>query len=224
MGYTVQQFLPPKSVIYIDGLFVEFGFITLNVETRLSELYGSLPKAYEKIEEDPRELIFVMWELIKNKALFNHSLLEFETMLNNSKGDHEELGKTLGETFRSIVIKSMPLIINKKRQKEISAIMNSGGKTKEPCYGVYYDALSKRYSLSLEQFGELTLRNLCIMLKVIGDESYKELEVQASLNGKKLQPRIEYNEISEDEEKEQERQAAEALKRLQDEYKKNRDK
>ena len=132
----------------------------------------------------------------------------------------EELDKIAEHSYKvfdEVVASSMPVVINKEREEAISK-MNNGGEVKPPCYARYFDALSKRYSLSLENFYDLTLRNISSMLKTIADESYSELEVQAALAGRKLKPKIVYNDYTPEEEKENDDAALDALASLQKDY------
>lgn len=218
MSYTVEQLKPANPVLFLDDMGVELSVLTLNHHVRFTEMFGDLKSLYDELRKSPLLIIDICWELVVHKNHFNYSYSEFKKKFFSVK-NKLKIGQKAIEEFDNCVVKSMPLVINKKRNDDIRKLNEATGKSSEPCYAKYYDSISKRYGTNLEDFYKLTLRQLTAMLKTIGDESYGELEVQASLAGKKLKPRIEYKEISEEEEKEQDEQAQEALKRLQQAYK-----
>jgi len=219
MSYTIEELNPLKPVLVIDDREIIISLITLHKEVIFKEKYGSLSKVFDAIKEKPEEIINVIWILTINKKEFGFSLEELKKFIFTSKQSILEWSKDMHRCLNESISKSMPLIKNQKRYKEIQEIKGSTTDT-EPCYAGYFDTIAKRYGgYDLDKFYELTLRQLHMLLSTIGDKQYEELEVQASLHGRKLKPRMTFEDISEEQEKEQEQQALEALKRLQDEYK-----
>lgn len=215
MPFTAEELNPSNPRLLINGISYTISLITLSKEVIFAEKYGSYKKTFELLNEDKTKIIELVYELIIDKNVFNNSFEEFYNLiLTTSKDSLEEKSKELTRCFYEANSKSMPLVKNVERQKEINKIngIDEGGR---PCYGVYFDSISKRYGTSLKDFYDLTLRNIHIMLKVIGDESYKELELEAALQGRKLKPRLNYEDVSPEQEKENDDQAREALKELQ---------
>ena len=223
MSFTVEELNPKKPVLKIDDKEIVLSLITLHIDVILKEKYGSLSNVFDAIHEKPEELINVVWILVLNKNQFENKPEVFKNHVLTSNESIVSWAKSMSACLQEAVSKSMPLIKNQKRYKDIQEI--KGSETNEkPCYASYFDTVAKRYGYTLEQFYELTLRQLHILLKTIGDKSYDELEVQAALAGRQLKPRMKFEDISEEEEQENEDQAMEALKRLQEEYKARKDK
>jgi len=215
MSYTAEQFKPCAPTINIDGIDVELSIIDLKTIVKFKELYGDISEIYTLVNKEPLKIIEVVWHLVADKSLFENRYKIFEIKFKSEP--LEQIGKNAMECFDDCVVKSMPLVINKKRQDDINKIKNSTD-NQTPCYAKYFDALAKRYGISIDEFYALTLRQITTMLKTISDESYSELEVKASLAGKKLKPRMVFNDVSEEEEKDQDQQAVDAVARLQREY------
>jgi hypothetical protein len=217
MSYTVEQFNPCKPTINVDGYELELQLLTLHNTVKLKKLIGDLPEIYLHLKEHPKDIINVIWYLInpKDKHLFENRFHVFQKKY--LEEDITKISEKSYLAFDEVVAASMPVVINRERDEAI-AKMNNGGEVKPPCYARYYDALSKRYSLTLDKFYELTLRNISSMLKIIADESYSELEVQAALAGRKLKPKITYNEFTPEQEKENDDAALDALASLQKDY------
>ena len=219
MSYTVEELKPLNPVLIIDKREIIISLITLHHEVIFKDVYGSLPKAYEKIKEDPTEILNIIWILALNKTQFGFSLEVFKKFVLTSNDLISVWSKDMQRCLNESVSKSMPLIKNQKRYKELQEIKGATTDS-EPCYATYFDTIAKRYGgYDLEKFYGLTLRQLHMMLNTIGDKQYEELEVQAALQGRKLKPRMKFEDISEEQEKDQEQQALDALKKLQDEYK-----
>ncbi len=218
MSYSVEDLNPALPVLIIDGKEITISFVTLHLEVIFKEKYGSLDKVFKAISDDPTEILNIIWILVTDKKEFSFSFEVFKKFALTSKGSIADWSREMMTCLQQSVYKSMPLIKNTKRHNDIQKI--KGTQTDEkPCYGVYFDTVSKRYGYTIDQFYALTLRQLHILLKVINDKSYEELEVQAALAGKQLKPRMKFEDVSEEEEKENDEQAIEALKRLQEEYK-----
>lgn len=217
MSYTISQLNPQGPILFIDGKGIQLSLLTLKMEVVYSEKYGSLQKVFDLIAEDGAMLIPIIWELVTQKEDFQNNPESFQNFILASRQGLIEVGKSLSVCFNESVTKSRPLIKNPERAKVIREI-SGGADPKKPCYAVYFDTLASRYGYTLETFYDLTLGQLHILLKVIGDKSYEELEVQAALQGRQLNPRMEFEDITLEEEESQEEQAAEALARLRKDY------
>jgi len=219
--FTVEDFNPRKPVLIIDNLEIELSLITLEKDVIFKDKYGSINKIFEKIKENPFIIFDVVWILVIDKSIFNHNFENFKNTLQDKKTEQSLTTKAslMSECLNDCFVKSMPLIKNKKRYKEIQEI-KGGTEDSKPCYARYFDTVAKRYGYKIDEFYNLTLRHLHILLKTIGDKQHEELEVKAALADKKLTPRIKYEDISEEQEEDQEKQAQEALKSLKERYEK----
>ena len=224
MRITVEELNPRKPVLIIDNKEIVLSLITLHHEVIFKDQYGSLAKLFENLKEKPELIFDVVWELLIDKHQFNDSLEIFRKQVFTAKESLLDISKKMTSCLHDSVHKSMPLIKNKKRHEDLKQIKDATTDEgdAEPCYARYFDNVAKRYGYTLDQFYELTLRKLHIILNTIGDEAYKELEVQAALNGVKLKPRMTFKDITPEEEKEQEDDALAALQKLKDNYEKNK--
>lgn len=217
MSYTVEELNPCNPVLEIDGELTIISLITLEKEVFFMENYQSVSNSFEVLREKPELLINFVWELVLDKSRFGNSFEKFNSFIFGSKDPLADVAKKMKNCFDESVRKSSPLIKNVKRYKELQEI-NKTQTDAEPCYATYYDSIAKRYGYTLQEFYGLTLGQLHILLKTINNEAYKELETQAALHGRKLKPRMEFKDISPEEEAEQEKDALDALARLQKEY------
>lgn len=218
MNYNFDEFNPSPPILALPLGEVALSNITLKHLTRIEETYGGLAKIFEEINKNAKTLIKVLWDLVLDKAFFKYSYKEFE----NHFLSHD-IVKTSEEGYRVLnkaVATSMPLIKNPKRYKELQKIKKAQSENQSTisCYGEIYDRIATRYGYTVEEFYNLTLRQVHILLEKLEDGRYKDLEVQASLMGKKLKPRVTYSDFSEEQEADQEADAQEAFKRLQKEY------
>ncbi len=218
MSSTISELKPLNPVLTIDNLDFSISIVTLQHEVYFAKHYESLTGVFEALHEKPELTVDLIWVLLIDKDFFDNSFEEFKSFIYNSKDLISEWSKDMSECFHQSVILSRPLIKNKKRYKELQEINNTQVES-AVCYASYYDTIASRYGYSLEQFYTLTLRQIHILLKVIGDKQYEELEVQAALQGRKLKPRMVFADITEEQEEEQEEHALDTLKRLQQEYK-----
>ena len=224
MAYTVEEFNPVDSTLVINKRPFAVLKVTLRVDLLVKKEFGGINKAFESIEKDPLNLLNLFWILVKDKAFFKHDVEAFKKYVFGASEPLKDLSMKMSLVLQETIRDSMPLIVNAKRYKEIQEVLSTTTDSK-PCYVRYYDTIAKRYGYSIEQFYDLTLRHVHMLLQIIGDASYEELEVQAALNGKALQPRIQYDHnISEEEVQEQEDDAMAALLELQRKYKENKDK
>lgn len=223
MSYTVEDLNPRNPILVLGKKSVELSLITLQKEVIFIEEYGSSIKIFDTLKKAPEKIVNVIWELVIDKGHFKKDLEVFTKFVISSETSIIERSKSMSIALHACISGSMPLIKNQKRYKDIQEISKTQTEN-TPCYTSYYDTIAKRYGYTIEQFYQLTLRQLHMLLKVSGDKSYDELEIQAALAGRKLKPRINFRDVSEEEEKEQEEQAVEALKRLQKEYQDKKDK
>lgn len=218
MAFTLLELNPINPVLTVDGREFELSKLTLKHENLFADAFGSLQELYAKASKEYELIIKALWLLLIDKSQFNNTYSLFLKHILTAKEF-----PNLSDPLDDAVTRSRPVVKNQKRLKEINAIkQNESGE--KPCYATYFDSIAKRYGYTLDEFMALTLGQLHMMLNKIGDESYKELEVQAALMGKKLKPRIKYNDISEEEEKEQDAQAMDALRRLRERYEQNQGK
>lgn len=216
MSLSVTELNPKAPDLIIDGKRIKLSLLTLEKEVVYAEQYGSLMEVFNVINQKPESLIEIVWELVKDKGRFEYSPEIFKNYILTSTQSMEITGASLSECFNDAITKSRPLVKNPDRAKvirDISSAMVDESKVK-PCYAKYFDTLAKRYGYNLEAFYELTLGQLHSLLKVIGESSYEELEVQAALQGRKLKPRMDFTEVSVEDEADQDAEAAEALARL----------
>lgn len=217
MTYSLEEFYPPKPFFIIDGRKFLLNIVRMRDEVTIRETYGSLENIFEVIREDPTSILDIVWILLSSKKGFD-SKDDFKSFCLGSTDLLQEWSKFMMEALNKSVYLSMPLIKNHKRMKDLQNI--KGGESSRPCYVTYYDSVASRYGYTIERFYDLTLRQLHLILKIMNDKKYEELEVSASLHGRKLNPRVIVNDITEDEEKEQDDQASAALNDLKERYKK----
>lgn len=224
MNFNFDELNPAPPILKLSQGEVALSPITLKELTKIEESYGGLAKIFDKIKEKPMTLVDILWELVSDKSFFKYSRKQFQNFFLSA-----DIAGTSKEAYRVLnkaIADSMPLIKNAKRYKELQKIKQSqqedaSGST---CYGAIYDALASRYGYTVEQFYNLTLRQVHILLAKLEDGKYRDLEVQASLMGKKLKPRVTYSDFSEEQEADQDEQALEALKELQKRYQENQNK
>ena len=82
--------------------------------------------------------------------------------------------------------------------------------------------LAARYNYTLDEFMKLTVVQIRNMLKIIDDQRFKEAEVQASLHGMKMKPRMQATNFDKKQDEKLNLAAKKALERMQREYGKSR--
>lgn len=220
MKYNFDELNPSNVFFNMSDTEVELSCISLKNLTFIEEEFNGLENIFEVIKEKPETLIKILWRLVVRKEQFDYDYSKFKNKFLSFK--IAETSKQAYASWTSLVARSMPLIKNKKRYQEIQKIKKAqqeDANQSTTCYGDIYDSLASRYAYSLEDFYNLTLRQIHILLEKLEDGKYKELEIQASLLGKKLKPRVTYSDFSEEQEVEQQEQANEALAELQRKYK-----
>ncbi len=217
MAFSVEELRPSNPTLVINEREFSLSLITLHIDARIKEKFGKLENIFTEIRKHPMKIFDVLWILIIDKAAFNNSPKELKSFV-LSQGKTSEVTILITDTIHEAIGKSMPIIKNKKRYDELMKINQAKEETKI-CYAVYYDTLAKRYGYSIDDFYNLTLRQLHILLNVVGDQSYEDLEVQAALQGKKLKPRMKPLDIEESDDKQLDDDAVAAHARLMKEYK-----
>lgn len=89
------------------------------------------------------------------------------------------------------------------------------------CYGRIYDSIASRYHYTIDEFYELTTRQIMLLLKILGDAKYEEFKLQATLHGVKLKPRPEALVIKKEDKELYDKQARATLKKLRKRFYKN---
>lgn len=221
MAYSADDLNPTNPYITVDGVDFEFEVMTLRAEAKMREKFGDTYKVYEKIKEEPLRLYDALWILLRNKEFFKQSKKDFIHYFMNNM-DTLSFSKQSMTVINDCFLKSAPIIKNISKMQELAKIKAQQDE-KPVCYGVYYDKIASRYGHTIDQFFNLTLRQLHILLKVSNDEKYQEIEVQAMLQGRKLKGKMEYVDIDEELDKKAESDAKEMHKKLMEEYNKNKE-
>lgn len=219
MSYTIQDLYPVVTMRILDQ-DLELGLLTLKVQSTLNYRYGDISNIDEVIKKNPMAIFDIIWLLLKDKNLFNNNQNVFINKI-YTMGVTAQITSELKHKIFEIVRVSMPKINNNKKYSDLMKLNNLAEES-IVCYGVYYDRLAKRYGYSVEDFINLTLGQLYILLNVSNDQNYKDLELQASLQGKKLKSQMKFDDLDEATDTKLDEDAKDLLKRLQDEYKKNK--
>ena len=224
MRYSVEEFRPTNPKLKLKSGEIELSLITLHIDSQLKEKVARLEDIFSSIKKNPILLYDILWILVIDKSAFGNSFKKFlETIYAEARTSEVTAGamKLLSE----VIAKSMPLIKNVKRNEELRKIRNlQNDENTQPCFGVYYDAPAKRYGYTIDQFYDLTIRQLHILLHIIGDKSYEEIEIQAALQGRKLKPQMKAIDIDEKVDKQMDDEAADTFARLRREYEENKNK
>jgi len=223
MGFQLHEFSPAQVVLKIDTKSIDLSFMTLAINTKIHDEYGSVADVFKSLDADPPKIIDVIWLLVLDKNQFGESIEGFKKFVFSSRQPTGEWAKEMTRCLYDIITKSSPVIKNAKRYEEMQEI-KGGLDKKEICYATYYDSIAMRYGYDIPTFYNLTLRQLQIMLMTIRDETHSELEIQAALNGRELKSRIKFEDITEEQEADNESQALDALAQLQKEYEEKKDK
>lgn len=219
MQYLIQDIYPVITIDLLDRE-LELGLITLKIQSYFFYKYGELENIDAIIKRNPMVIFDITWLLLKDKHIFNNDIKVFMHAI-YSKGATAEITSSLKFKIFDVVRLSMPKIANSKKYADLMKL-NSLSEEALVCYGVYYDRLAKRYGYTLDNFMDLTLGQLYILLNVSSDQNYKDIELQASLQGRKLKAQTKFNDIDEATDSKLDEDAQDLLKRLQEEYKKNK--
>lgn len=216
MEYKIQDLRPNNVFIELYDLELEIGLLTLHKTNLILETIGDINNINEILKNNPLLLFDVIWILLVNKSDFKNKK-EFKNAI-FSIAKTSEVSARLKDSLFEVMRRSTPKMKNTKKYDELLKLNELQGNAKV-CYGVYYDRLAKRYGYTLDQFYELTVAQLNILLMVSSDESYHDIEIQAALQGKKLKAKMQYDDVDEKTDAELDKEADEMLKRLQAEYK-----
>lgn len=219
MKYNVDDLNPSNPILIINEKEYSLNLLTLQIDILFKTKIDRLENIFIEINKRPILLFELIWLLLKDKSNFDYSPKKFKDAI-FSELSTVEMTKSMMKNLSEVINKSMPIGMNTKNSDELRKINNlQNDDDGKPCYGVYYDTVAKRYGYTIEQFYNLTLRQLHILLIVIGDKSYDELEVQASLQGKKLRPRMKPLENTVESDTKLDDDAKELHERLMKEYK-----
>jgi len=216
MQYSITDLRPANPILSIGDRSFTISLITLHIESIIKEKICSLNEIHKNISKNPLIIFDIIWILLIDKNQFDN-YTEFKNFI-YKQAKTSEVSRSISEVIEESFYKSMPKIKNKAKYDDLLRI-SQANETEKICYGVYYDRLAKRYGYTINDFFNLTLSQLHILLTVSSDQSYEETEVQAALQGRKLKARMKFNDVEEDEDKKLDNDAKELLERLQREYK-----
>ena len=211
MVYTLEELNPVNVVLNINENKIILKKLSIGVELDIVVNHISIEDLIRFDAENISITLDVLWELTDNKKDFNNSKITFINKVLSTK-NALSFNKTLHASLIKVIHDSRPV----QSLKRSTRVQEEGVK---PCYAKYFDIIAKRYGYTLQDFYNLTLRQIHIILKTINSESYKELETQAALLGRQLKPRNEEIELTQEEEDAQDEMAMALQKRLMDEYK-----
>lgn len=218
MNFTLEELNPSNPVLRVNKKEIELSLLTLQLEVNLTDIYGTLSNAMENLGKN---IVAVTWMFVIDKNRFDNSFDNFAAVLFSGDDSTASISKNMAACFYEAVRKSRPIIKNPERAKELQKMTEPNGELKI-CYAGYFDTVASRYSgYTLKTFYQLTLGQLHAFLNTIGDKKYEELEVQAALQGRKLKPRMIPLDVTVEEEKEQDQDAQDAVRRLREAYEKN---
>lgn len=216
MQYSISDLRPNNPILCIGDKTFSISLITLQIESLLKEQFCELNLIHDKINKNPLIIFDIVWMLIINKSEFKNAT-EFKNFIYAQAKTSEVAGGIRDAVYDSFY-KSMPKVKNKAKYDELLKI-NQANESSKICYGIYYDKIAKRYGYSIDNFFNLTLGQLHILLTVSSDQSYEEIEMQAALQGRKMKARMKFEDVEEKEDKKLDEGAQDIFKRLQNEYK-----
>lgn len=218
MNFKYNELYPQKPILTIGNFELEIEILSLKHLVYIDETYGSVQQLLDKIKDEGTILMDIMWYLVLDKSIFDFKKLSFVEAFTSK--DIIETAKKAYECLNKTIILSMPLIKNAKRYKEIQKIKKAQNddQSSVTCYGQIYDKLAMRYGYTIEDFFNLTLRQVHILLEKSASGLHKELEVQAALMGRELKPQVTFSDFTEEEEEENNSDALAAFERLKKEY------
>lgn len=219
MAITVDEFSPLDPVLKVRDKELTFKIMSLKLTQKLTKDFCRAEEIYSLISKEPTKLFEVAWLFLENKKEVS-SFDKFQELLLSS----DKIEKTAQELYSVVnecIMLSMPIIRNPEKLAQLNKIKNIASNS-EPCYVSYYDNVAGRYSYTIDQFMNLSLRQLYCLLTTINEKKYEELEVQAALLGKKLKPKAQYEDISKEDDEKLDKEALEVVARLKAEYEKRK--
>lgn len=215
MEFSIADFNPSNPKLIINGMELEFKVLSLKIDCLLTEEFGSPQDVHPIIKREPLRLFDVAWIFLVRKDLFDNSPEKFKDFCMKRIVENS---KNLVNTINACYAKSAPIIRNRKSYDAMMKIHAENNEQKPICYAVYYDRISKRYGYSIEQFYDLSLRQLHALLTVSTDGTYEEIEIQAALQGRKLKARTQFKDVDEVQDKKMDDEAAAMFARAKKEY------
>lgn len=188
MGFSFSDLLGNRIEITICDKEFELSLITIEKHLRIVEMCGSINNLFEHFKKENLALLDFVYMLIKDKTDLSKS--DYYNLYLKTP-DKIELGKQLQIKIQQI-IKASYSEVREKSQNEIDMeILNSAvSGDNDKCIGKAYDLLAKRYGYTLQDFSQLTLKQLDILLEVCSESVVDEFDTQAALHGRKTKPRM----------------------------------
>ena len=218
MAIKIDELYPLPVPFNIHNKEYQAGLFTLKVELWILEQFENLEEFNHALIKPPEDRPFILFEFIY-ELLINNPHDSIEDFLKHvlSKGQHGLVAAVKATTNASdeIIIRSMPLVRSIKKLEQLKEIRAaSGAGDSEPCYAAYYDKVARSYGYTLQDFYNLTTRQLFLILTAIEDGDYIELEQKAAIAGRQLKPRLTIVDISEEQEAENDQARNELLERM----------
>jgi hypothetical protein len=222
--FSIEELKPSNVSFMLNGIDIELKPFDLSMEVWVIENYSDEEKSngkdnlFKLLNEKGFDVsLFKLLHRLVDREKFP-TFVGFLSTFKESKLDSSSSHQMIKTKLITNLLNSQPLIKNPKREKELAEIAkNQTGAN--PCYGIYYDKIAKRYSAyTIIEFYKLTLRQLHGLLKTMPGEEHKELEIQAALLGKKIPPRKQALDLTIKEEEEADQHAREVHTRLVKEY------
>lgn len=224
MSLQLHELKPPLVKIVLDQKVFMLKPFTLNEEVEVIHKFGSMKNTMgflnSPTEKNPYTVFILAWQLLEDKEYFGTLDKFIKSCKGNSKRAFIRAGQSCFKGVKQSIEDSGPLIKNPERMAFLHKQAVMQGKEKEQvCYASYFEKISSRFGYTINEFYELTMRQLHALLKCISNSKYEELEVQAVLAGRKMKPRIEYDDITPEQEKENEKAGENAHAELQRRFK-----
>ena len=189
MQYSISDLRPANPILSIGDRIFTISLITLHIESIIKDKFCALNDIHEKINKNPLIIFDIIWILIINKDQFK-DYTEFKNYIYD-QAKTSEVAAAIRDVVYESFSRSMPKVKNKAKYDELLKI-NQANESAKICYGIYYDKLAKRYGYTIDDFFNLTLGQLHILLTVSSDQSYEEIEMQAALQGRKMKARMKF--------------------------------
>lgn len=222
MQYDYNEFYVSNLLITLNSREIELLPLSLKNLQRLEDKFCELKNLEDFIKNDPKQLFKVIWLFVANKEQFSYSYTDFLNFIN--AGSILDNTKTVYKTLHKLIVNSSPIVKNKERHEAIQAIKKAKSEENntKPCFANIYDKFASRYSMSIDSFYDMTMRQVHALIEVMDKNEHKELEVQAALMGKKLKPKLNAHAIDAEEDERLDQEAESMLERIKKEYEMNK--
>ncbi|NJM55067.1 MAG: hypothetical protein HC841_03345 [Verrucomicrobiae bacterium] len=208
MEVQIQELRPAPLSVTIGDKSYRLRPFNLDDEVWAINRFGSTNKMGELAampsEENPFVIFEALWHLLADRPEWPNYEAFIKDLTSHGKGFLIKASQAGFNALKLSLANSAPLVKNPERMKVLHRQAQAQGAS-PVCYARYYDTIARRYGFTLDQFYNLTLRQLHLLLRASQDGDYQALEVQAALAGRKLQPRMEYyDDVTPEQEKDQE--------------------